>query len=217
MCAFPEKRLPTPHTTIIPPRQRARANSASAPLRGASGLPFHSALRPVLAAKAGQIIAELIKAGVTPEQAQEYLDIVDETDKDDSEIKTYSFLSLAINKIPPEQIKKYTNRFTGRDISGFIEDGIKPEQVLAYPEKLRPSAITALIKAGIDPERTRNYPGSFDSFDIYQLASKNITPETVNKYPPYMASKIIELIEAGVSPEAARKQYDKEQNEGQKF
>lgn len=165
----------------------------------------------------GQAIAQLVKAGVTPEQAQEYLDIVDETDKDDREIGDHSFLALAHHKFPPEQIRKYTNRFKGIDIAKFIEGNILPEQALAYPGKLLGPTIRMLIEAGIDSERTKSYPEYFSNVDIYQLASKNITPETANKYPPYGASEIIRLIEEGVSPETAKQQYDKEQNEGQEF
>lgn len=159
------------------------------------------------------IIPLLVKAGVTPEQAKEYLDITDQTDADDAEVRVNSFLALALHKIPPEQIRKYTNRFRGKDIADFIRSNISPEQALAYPEKLRGSTIKLLIEAGINSERAKNYPPYLGDFDIYLLVSKNITPEIVNKYPPYMAPEIIRLIEEGVSPEEAKKQYDREQNE----
>lgn len=159
------------------------------------------------------IIPLLVKAGVTPEQAKEYLDITDQTDKDDAEVRVNSFLALALHKIPPEQIRKYTNRFKGIDIADFIRNKVTPEQALAYPEKLSGLTIRALIEAGIDSKRAKSYPEYLRDIDIYLLASKNITPETANKYPPYMAPEIIRLIEEGVSPKEAKEQYDKEERE----
>ena len=134
----------------------------------------------------------------------------------DAHFGVQSIRLLVENKIDPEianrALQQYDSAIAISDIAILLTQNISPEIANQYFNKYHESISSwrrcEFLEAGITPDQAnealRDYSKSFHHY-VLKLIDAGIDAYLANQYEGFSAYDVIELVEAGVTPEAAQR------------